>query len=42
MAAGFPMHDGFDIPPPFFEIGPKAFLYGQGVLELDMLADLVF
>ena len=33
------MHDGFDIPPPFFEIGPKAFLYGQGVLELARAAD---
>jgi triosephosphate isomerase len=35
------MHDGFDIPPPFFEIGPKAFLYGQGVLELARAADRV-
>jgi triosephosphate isomerase len=35
------MHDGFDIAPPFFEIGPKAFLYGRAVLELAKAADRI-
>ena len=33
------MHRDFDIRPPFFELGPKAYLYGQGVAELG--ADLI-
>lgn len=28
------MYPGFSIEPPFFEIGPKAYLYDQDVLEL--------
>jgi triosephosphate isomerase len=32
---------GFDIAPPFFEIGPKAYLYGRKVLELARAADLI-
>jgi triosephosphate isomerase len=35
------MHQDFDIQPPFFEIGPKAFLYGKGVLELARAADRI-
>lgn len=33
------MDKNFDITPPFFEIGPKAFLYGQKVLDLARHAD---
>jgi len=35
------MYRGFTIDPPFFEIGPKAFLYGEDVLALAMHADQV-
>lgn len=28
------MHRGLQITPPFFEIGPKAYLYGEDVLRL--------
>jgi triosephosphate isomerase len=33
------MHQGCDIRPPFFEIGPKAYLYGRGALDLARAAD---
>jgi triosephosphate isomerase len=32
---------GFQITPPFFEIGPKAYLYGKDVLKLARHADRV-
>ena len=35
------MYRGFIIDPSFFEIGPKAFLYGEEVLALAMHADQV-
>ena len=28
------MYKNFKIKPPFFEIGPKAFLYGDAMLKL--------
>ena len=33
------MYKGFSIKPPFFEIGPKAYLYGRDVLELALAAE---
>ncbi len=33
------MYRGIEITPPFFEIGPKAYLYGDGVLALARCAD---
>lgn len=33
------MYKGITIEPPFFEIGPKAFLYGERMLELAKAAD---
>ena len=33
------MYKGISIKPPFFEIGPKSYLYGEEVLELAKLAD---
>ncbi|MDR1892854.1 MAG: triose-phosphate isomerase [Oscillospiraceae bacterium] len=33
------MVTGFKIRPPFFEIGPKAFLYGKNMLELAKVID---
>jgi len=33
------MYRGLEITPPFFEIGPKAFLYGPAVLDLARHAD---
>lgn len=33
------MYKGLEIKPPFFEIGPKAYLYGEGMLELAKAAD---
>lgn len=33
------MYRGLQIPPPFFEIGPKAYLYGEEVLKLARHAD---
>ena len=33
------MYRGVQITPPFFEIGPKAYLYGQAALELARRAD---
>jgi triosephosphate isomerase (TIM) len=33
------MYPGLDLKPPFFEIGPKAFLYDQAVLDLARHAD---
>lgn len=33
------MYKGLTIKPPFFEIGPKAFLYGDKMLELAKAAD---
>jgi triosephosphate isomerase (TIM) len=35
------MYPGLKITPPFFEIGPKAYLYGKDVLELARHADKV-
>ncbi len=35
------MYGGLEITPPFFEIGPKAYLYGQAALELARHADTV-
>lgn len=35
------MRKDFKIKPPFFEIGPKAFLYGEEMLKLAKLADQV-
>ena len=35
------MYTGFTIDPPFFEVGPKAFLYGKAVLELARAADRI-
>jgi triosephosphate isomerase len=35
------MYSGFEIMPPFFEIGPKAYLYGQDVLDLALHADKI-
>jgi triosephosphate isomerase len=33
------MYPGLTITPPFFEIGPKAYLYGKKVLKLALHAD---
>ena len=33
------MYKGVTIKPPFFEIGPKAYLYGEEMLELAKAAD---
>ncbi len=33
------MYKGFKITPPFFEIGPKAYIYGDEVLELAKAAE---
>jgi len=33
------MHRGLEITPPFFEVGPKAYLYGKDVLRLARHAD---
>lgn len=33
------MYSGLKIEPPFFEIGPKAYLYGRALLELAQHAD---
>lgn len=33
------MYKGLTIKPPFFEIGPKSYLYGEDVLELARIAD---
>jgi triosephosphate isomerase (TIM) len=35
------MYRGLEITPPFFEIGPKAYLYGADVLQLARHADKV-
>ena len=35
------MDKNFDIKPPFFEIGPKAFLYGKKVLDLACHAEAI-
>jgi triosephosphate isomerase len=35
------MYKGFKIKPPFFEIGPKAYLYGESMLALAKVADKV-
>src|SRR4030042_1918809 len=35
------MYRGLEITPPFFEIGPKAYLYGKAVLKLARHADKV-
>lgn len=33
------MYKGLTIKPPFFEIGPKAFMYGERMLKLALAAD---
>ena len=33
------MYNGITIKPPFFEIGPKAFMYGERMLQLAKAAD---
>jgi triosephosphate isomerase (TIM) len=33
------VHSGLEIPPPFFEIGPKAYSYGRELVELARRAD---
>ncbi len=33
------MYKGLKIEPPFFEIGPKAFMYGERMLQLAKAAD---
>jgi triosephosphate isomerase len=33
------LYKGFSIEPPFFEIGPKAYLYGEGALKLAQQAE---
>ncbi|MCF0172934.1 MAG: triose-phosphate isomerase [Bacteroidales bacterium] len=33
------MYTGFKIEPPFFEIGPKAYMYGERLLKLAKAAD---
>ena len=33
------MLDGFQLKPPFFEIGPKSYLFGDDVLQLALAAD---
>jgi triosephosphate isomerase len=33
------MYEGLKVTPPFFEIGPKAYLYGDGALALATHAD---
>ena len=33
------MLDGFQFKPPFFEIGPKSYLFGDDVLQLALAAD---
>jgi triosephosphate isomerase len=35
------MYSGLQLNPPFFEIGPKAYLYGEEVLKLARCADEV-
>jgi triosephosphate isomerase (TIM) len=35
------MYKGFKITPPFFEIGPKAYLYGDDALKLAKSADKI-
>ena len=35
------MLKNFNIKPPFFEIGPKAYLYGEGMLKLAKVIDRV-
>jgi triosephosphate isomerase len=35
------MYPGLKITPPFFEIGPKAYLYGKEVLNLAKFADKI-
>ncbi len=35
------MYKGLQITPPFFEVGPKAYLYGEKLLRLAQHADRV-
>ena len=35
------MYKGLNIKPPFFEIGPKAYLYGEKMLKLAQVIDKV-
>jgi triosephosphate isomerase len=34
------LYQALDIRPPFFEIGPKAYLYGSGIIPLAKQADI--
>jgi triosephosphate isomerase len=33
------MYKGITIQPPFFEIGPKAYMFGEDILKLARTAD---
>ncbi|MGC8635140.1 MAG: triose-phosphate isomerase [Candidatus Limnocylindrales bacterium] len=35
------MHRGIVITPPFFEVGPKAYMYGRDLVDLAVHADVV-
>ena len=35
------LYSDFNISVPFFELGPKAYLYGEHVLELALCADQI-
>lgn len=35
------MYKGLQISPPFFEVGPKAYLYGEPLLQLAQYADKI-
>jgi triosephosphate isomerase len=35
------LHSAFSISPPFFELGPKAYLFGDGLLALASFADII-
>lgn len=35
------MYSGLQLTPPFFEIGPKAYLFGESALALAKYADVV-
>jgi triosephosphate isomerase len=37
----FRLREDFEVLPPFFELGPKAYLYGRGVLKLAKAADQI-
>ena len=33
------MYKGMTVKPPFFEVGPKAYMYGERILKLAKAAD---